>query len=262
MRKTFVVAGLTVVTLALLMWSREAFGARSVWFALVVVWLPMTWLGVVSRFVRPRLPERYHALHRWERDGRLYELLGVRLVKRLLRRGPLAVFNPDLHLPADPTAPNVAHLDQRMRDAEASHFILLVLMLGVVVHATAHAWWAAAGWTLLFDVVVNGYPVMLQRYNRALLDSRFGPSRERQDIRHRTVATPSRVALSGPHGNADHHHPVRAHHALESATIVEPILELGDTATMNGDVVGDVGVGQCPVADAGQPDRLVDHLEA
>ena len=126
--------------------------------------------------MQPRLPEGFHALHRWERDGRLYETLGVPLVKRVLRRGPFAVFNPDLHLPSDPSTANLEHLDQRMRDAEASHFILLVLTLGVVVHAAARGWWAAAGWTLLFDALINGYPVMLQRYNRGLLSKRFNPS--------------------------------------------------------------------------------------
>ena len=166
-----------MITLAVLVWSRSEFGVRSVWFAFLVVWLPMVWLGIVSRFVRPRLPEGYHALRGFERDGRLYELLGVRLVKWLLRRGPLAVFNPDLHLPAEPNPANMVHLDQRMRDAEASHFILVVLTLGVVVHAAARGWWGAAGWTLLFNVLLNGYPVMLQRYNRALLGSRFNPSR-------------------------------------------------------------------------------------
>ena len=28
--------------------------------------------------------------------------------------------------------------------------------------------------TMAFDVLLNGYPVMLQRYNRALLARRFG----------------------------------------------------------------------------------------
>jgi hypothetical protein len=172
-RKAILLAGMTVVALALLVWSRQAFGARSAVFAFVVVWLPMAWLGVVSRFWRPRLPAGYHALHRLERDGHLYERVGVRLFKRLLRRGPLAAFNPDLHLPVEPTATNLTHLDQRMRDAEASHFILLVLTFGVVVHAAARGWWGAAAWTVVFDVLLNGYPVMLQRYNRALLGRRI-----------------------------------------------------------------------------------------
>lgn len=60
-----------------------------------------------------------------------------------------------------------------MKDAEASHAILLVAMLGFVIHAVARGWWLAAGLTLLFDLLMNGYPVMLQRYNRALLHARF-----------------------------------------------------------------------------------------
>jgi hypothetical protein len=176
-RKVLLLIGATIVTGALLAWSLQAFGARSTWFAFLVVWLPMTWLDTVSRWVRPRLPERYHALRRFETSGRVYELLGVRLFKRLLRRGPLAVFNPDLHMPTEPSPASLAHLDQRMRDAEASHAILLVLTLGVVAHAAARGWWGAAAWTLLFDVLVNGYPVMLQRYNRARLSARFNWSR-------------------------------------------------------------------------------------
>jgi hypothetical protein len=176
MRRWLLVTGATAVSGALLLCSARAFGAEGVLFAFLIVWLPMTWLGVVSRVVQPRLPERYHALRAFEFDGRLYERLGVRFVKRLLRRGPLAVFNPDLHLPVDATPANLARLDQRMRDAEASHAVLLGVTLSVVANAAARGWWAAAGWTLLFDVLINGYPVILQRYNRVLLRRRFETS--------------------------------------------------------------------------------------
>ena len=53
--------------------------------------------------------------------------------------------------------------------------MLFVATLGVVAHAVARGWWGAAGWTLLFDVLLNGYPVMLQRYNRALLGKALQP---------------------------------------------------------------------------------------
>ena len=68
---------------------------------------------------------------------------------------------------------NLARLDHRMRDAEASHAILLGVTLAVVANAAWRGWWAAARWTLLFDVLINGYPVILQRYNRILLKRRF-----------------------------------------------------------------------------------------
>lgn len=172
-KKALVLLGATGLTLVALWWSLREFGASSVGFAFLVVWLPMAWLGTVGRVALPRLPARFHALRGFERDGRVYNMLGVPIFKKLLRRGPLAVFNPDLHLPKEPTPERLAHLDQRIRDAEASHFILFALTLGVVVNAIWHGWWLAAVWTLVFDVLLNGYPVMLQRFNRALLASRF-----------------------------------------------------------------------------------------
>ena len=172
----------TILLVALLAWAFAALGAGSVGFAFVVVWLPMAWLGTLSRLFTPRLPSRWHVLAPFERSGRVYERLGVRVVKQLLRRGPLAAFNPDLHLPSEMTPHRLAHLDQRMCDAEASHAILFALTLVVAGHAALRGRWAAAGWTLLFDVVLNGYPVLLQRYNRALLARRRAPDPREQPL--------------------------------------------------------------------------------
>lgn len=173
--QTLQLAGVTLGVAALLVWLYATVGPRSVWFALGSVWLPMTWLGTVSKVFPLRLPEAWHAVRPWE--PRAWERLGVRWVKRVLRRGPMAVFNPGLRLPAEPTPESLAVLARRMCEAEASHAILLVATLGLVVHAGVRGWWATAAWTLLFDVVVNGYPVMLQRYNRALLAQGLRPTK-------------------------------------------------------------------------------------
>ncbi len=162
-----------VVVCALLVWSAGAFGGDSVAFAVLVVWLPMVGLGTASHLLPPRLPARIHALRGWERDGRVYERLGVRAAKALLRRGPLAAFNPHLHLPVRSTPQALAALEARMRAAEASHALLFVALLAVVVHDLARGWQLAAAVTLATNVLLNGYPVMLQRYNRALLARRY-----------------------------------------------------------------------------------------
>ena len=60
-----------------------------------------------------------------------------------------------------------------MRDAEASHAVLFVVTLPVAVHAAVRGWWPAALLTAAFDMAMNGYPVMLQRYNRARLARRY-----------------------------------------------------------------------------------------
>jgi hypothetical protein len=167
------VATATAVAVAVVLFGVRLLGATSAAFAFLVVWAPMAWLGTVSRVIHPRLPRRYHRLRDFERRPWMYELLGVRVVKRLLRRGPLAVFNPGLHLPAERSPERLTELERKMEDAEASHFVLLVATAAVVINAAARGWWLAAGLTLVFDVLLNGYPVMLQRYNRARLHARF-----------------------------------------------------------------------------------------
>lgn len=174
MRAALIVAAAAAVTVGLLWWSWQSFGPESIAFAFLVVWVPMAALGTASHFVTIRLPERCHRLRGWELRSRVYELLGVRVAKRMLRRGPLSVFNPHLHLPPTPDAARVVALDARMREAEASHAVLFVLEVAVAMHAVARGWWPAALCTLAFDIIMNAYPAMLQRYNRALLRRRFG----------------------------------------------------------------------------------------
>lgn len=168
MTKLVTVAALLVLGL-IVRWAVRTLDPRGPWFGLVIVWAPMTALGTVSHVTPIRLPERFHRLRPAELDGRLYEHLGVRAFKRLLRRGPATWFNPRLRLPDSRDAASLARLDADMRNAEATHAVLFVATLPFVGYVAARGWWASAAWTLALDVLMNGYPVMLQRYNRALL---------------------------------------------------------------------------------------------
>jgi Glycosyl-4,4'-diaponeurosporenoate acyltransferase len=158
-----------VVPLAVAGWAVVVLDPTGPWFALVAVWAPMTLLGSVSHARPFDLGAGFHRLRPFERDGRVYERVGVRAAKSVARRPPVTWFNPGLRLPRERTSEQLTLLDRRMRTAEASHTIALVISAAVAAHAVSRGWWAAAAWTLLFDVVLNGYPIALQRYNRALL---------------------------------------------------------------------------------------------
>lgn len=56
-----------------------------------------------------------------------------------------------------------------MRNAETGHVYVFVLMLVCVSAALLQGWFDAAGWMALFNLIINGYPIMLQRYNRIKL---------------------------------------------------------------------------------------------
>jgi hypothetical protein len=171
--KVAAVVALTIAAVALLAWLARACGPRSVAFAGLIVWVIMCWVTLVIWAFPVRLPARTYDLRPFERDGRLYERLGVRVAKRLLRRGPLHVFNPKLHLPPVIDAQNLATLDAAMRNAETNHVIMFLIVVLVIAHALARGWWDAAAWTLVFNVLINAYPVMLQRYNRGRLADRY-----------------------------------------------------------------------------------------
>ena len=159
----------TVLIGGWLAWMWHVCGPRSIGYQFILVWFTMCWVTLVALAFPFRFPETYHALRRWEREGRRYESFGVLLAKRLLRRGPLHVFNPKLQFPKELDAVGVAKVEQRMRTAEANHVVMFLVTLLAVAHACVRGWWDSAAWIALFDVLINGYPVILQRYNRGRL---------------------------------------------------------------------------------------------
>ncbi len=65
-------------------------------------------------------------IHAFERTGRVYERLGIRTFKKLVRRGPLAIFSPTLQFPKEKTIPALRQLDRQMRKAEIGHVFILI----------------------------------------------------------------------------------------------------------------------------------------
>jgi hypothetical protein len=167
--KSVLVAAETFAFYALLRWLAGACGPRSAAFAFLLVWSIMCWVALVSMAFPLRLPASYYELRPGERDGRRYERLGVLIAKRVLRRAPLHWLNPKLHFPPVRDAQGLAKVEARMRRAETDHVFMFLAVVPVIGHAIVRGWWDAAAWTLLFDILINAYPVMLQRYNRGRL---------------------------------------------------------------------------------------------
>jgi hypothetical protein len=156
----------------------------------------VTW----SSFVLPLrgLPrfDEYYALRRWERSGRLYRRLGVPLFRALVRRGPLAMFNPAL--PAAWQRGEPERIERETRAAEAGHAIAF----GVVLVLAAVAWTrgdpARAAWLAALDVPMNLYPVLLQRDHRLRLAEHV----RRGDLSRSGATTPDEARPGAPLGSA------------------------------------------------------------
>ncbi len=169
LKKLALCTGATAAAIALILWTWGAFGYRGPVSALLVNWLAMSWIAVVGQVVHLSFAPSYYRIKTWEGAGQIYEQLGIRLFKKLVRRGPLSIFSPTLRFPTERTPSALAALERGMQKAETGHALIFVLMLLYAGYALLNGWLDAVGWTLLFDILINGYPIMLQRYNRIQL---------------------------------------------------------------------------------------------
>ncbi len=183
-KKVALFIAVTVIVVFLMIWSLDAFGFRSPVAAFLINWLVMSWLALSALSIPFPLPPDYYTIKAFESSGQLYERLGIRLFKKLVRRGPLSIFSPTLRFPKEKTTAALQRLDQEMRKAEAIHVFIFVVMGLFISFAVLKGWFDAAGWLLLFNVLINVYPVMLQRYNRIKLQELI---HSQAAIRHATA---------------------------------------------------------------------------
>ena len=159
----------TVAAMALFLWTWRSFGFRSPVSAFLINWLAMSWMAVIWQVVNFSFAPSYYHTKPCEHTGQVYERLGVRLFKKLVRRGPLSIFSPTLRFPKEKTVPALQGLLSEMRRAETGHALIFVLVLLFAGYMLLKGWLDAVVWTMLFNIFINGYPVMLQRYNRIKL---------------------------------------------------------------------------------------------
>jgi hypothetical protein len=101
-------------------------------------------------------------------NSQVYERLGIRLFKGGASRA-LSIFSPTLRFPKEKTTAALQNLDHEMRKAETGHVFIFILMFLFIGYVLLRGWLDAVAWLLAFNVAINGYPIMLQRYNRIKL---------------------------------------------------------------------------------------------
>jgi hypothetical protein len=168
---------ITIGFAVIVVWSARSYG-RTVGFAFGVNWILIAWAIWLSRVLESRndawdgishrLPASYYTTRPFENGGRIYDYLGVRWYRRLLRRVLWSV-NPAL-LRSQPGARQT--MIRATQDPEAGHLVIFVVILGITLWALVSGWWDTVAWLLLFNLLHNGYPVVSLRQTRARLNRR------------------------------------------------------------------------------------------
>ena len=107
-----------------------------------------------------RFPESYFTIH--PREKPLYRRSWVRWIQRMLRR--VNLFNPELK--SGKGKADLVRLEQAMRHAEQAHALIFLVVSAFFFYALLRGWQQAAAGYLVFNLLFNGVPILVQRYNR------------------------------------------------------------------------------------------------
>ncbi|RNI29053.1 hypothetical protein EFB08_06370 [Rufibacter latericius] len=155
--------GATLATILLCYFIADSFGTQSFVFSWVLNFMLMAWYTVLVTLFPLRLHAGYFNAQNWERSGRVYIYLGVPLYRKLLK----VIGWEKLNKKGNPIKKDISALRDQERNTRNSEFGHLII--GIIVFSTAFLVsdsWAEARWLLLLNILLNIYPVLLQRYTR------------------------------------------------------------------------------------------------
>ncbi len=151
-------------------------GVASPWFALIASFCVLGFLDLVMPLVRIRLPRPLRLSRPWEVRSAVYRAMGVPVFGAILRGTPLRMLNKRVYM-------NASYRDLRpvrthLENAEAAHFWGGMVTLPYLILAWAQEWWSALTSVVLFNLLVNVYPILHLRSVRARIERREVKSRK------------------------------------------------------------------------------------
>ena len=123
-------------------------------------------LGIFKTF---KLPNSHYNIKSFEKQGDFYKLFGVNHVRKLLKYSGTVIF--------DGKKSSIDRLEDQMLFAEKNHTICFVLNIFTMIYLGYSELWELIPSMLFFNFLLNFYPIITQRYNRARI----------QEIKNRIV---------------------------------------------------------------------------
>lgn len=135
-----------------------------IWVSLIQVGISMSLLFYLGLILKIPTNLKYFDFNELERNGQLYENLGIKIYKFVLFRSPFVFLNKGLKLNKN-DKPQIIELENKMRIVEFGHLIGLILIFALVP-IMAYRSWKFSLWLIIFNILFHIYPIFLQRFNR------------------------------------------------------------------------------------------------
>ncbi len=117
---------------------------------------------------KPRLTSTYYSPKPWERNGKIYEWFGINGFRKLL----VWVGWEKLNKAANPVKKDLDalnHLEYTTRQSEFGHLVIFFIVLTFTLFVSLDYGFRQSIWLLSLNILLNLYPIWVQRYNRPRL---------------------------------------------------------------------------------------------
>jgi len=168
MQKTILLSLIILVTLALTYGIVVYIGVIGFLFAWILNFMLMMCVLLFTETLKSNLASDYFNGKQWESKGKIYEKIGINLYRKLL----VLVGWEKLNKKANPVKSSLealTHLEYRTKQSELGHVIIFFIVLGFTIYVAAKFSFTESLWLLFLNVIINVYPIFLQRYNRPRL---------------------------------------------------------------------------------------------
>ena len=147
-------------------------------FAWALNFLLMFCVLAFTETLKSQLTSSYYHQKEWERSGEIYERLGINFFRKVL----VWIGWEKLNKKANPIEKNtnvLMNLHYQTKKSELGHVIILLIVLGFNVFVALKFGALKSLWLLVLNILLNLYPIFLQRYNRPRIERAINLSKRR-----------------------------------------------------------------------------------
>ena len=180
MRKYFLLSLTVIVTIFLVYGIVYKIGLQGFLFAWILNFVLMMCVFFFTETLKSEFKSDYYLEKTWEKKGKIYEAFGINWFIKLL----VILGWEKLNKKANPVEKNLqalVHLEYRTKQSELGHIIIFFIVLAFTIYVAITFGIKESLSLFILNILLNVYPVLLQRYNRPRLQRAIILSKYREE---------------------------------------------------------------------------------
>ncbi|MCJ7690662.1 MAG: hypothetical protein MUO60_15290 [Clostridiaceae bacterium] len=137
----------------------------SILYSITLNFILMIWMSIVQTLLKLELKSSYFNSHSIEDEGRIYKCFGVNFFRKLLVLSGWERSRKK-ETPIKKSLIILEYYEYRTRASEFGHIIIAIIIALTSVYVCIAYSFKETIWLIFFNIFMNIYPIIAQRYNR------------------------------------------------------------------------------------------------